>query len=490
MYFEPAGAARLLVQAQLAKIASRLATQTNPSGVPYRLLIQFERAQLLASSGRREDAQDQARRLVSEMSSGRWTLDKTTFTFYDSAARRIAGLPPPPAARVAVAEQVGRLWSEWQTFQKSRPQSPTTRIWNTDPPLVALLNTNPDRLVALIVDGNSLPSLGLDLSAVGQNVGASVIDERGQLILGEQSSSTGVIVMRALTGAGLPWQLRLIEDAEQAGTMVRARRNYAITAFSVFVLLVAGACYAIARGVLREAKVGQLQGDFVSAVSHEFRSPLTALRQLTELLAQGRIQDESRRRVYFEVLSKETSRLHRLVEDLLDFGRMNAGRRRYQFETIDLSRLVEDAISEYHREADASGHRIEFAAHSEKLIVDADHEALNRVIRNLLENAVKYSPNAAVVWVETACEGRTALLRVRDEGIGVPPEEQSRIFEKFVRGEAAKRACIQGTGIGLSMVKEIVDAHHGRVTLHSDVGRGSTFIVELPLSPTHEKRGA
>jgi len=490
VYFEPAGAARLLVQAQLAQIASRLAPQTNPSGVPYRLLIQFERAQLLASSGRREDAQDQARRLVSEMSSGRWTLDKTTFTFYDSAARRIAGLPPPPSARVAVAEQVGRLWSEWQTFQKSRPQSPTTRIWNTDPPLVALLNTNPDRLVALIVDGNSLPSLGLDLSAVGQNVGASVIDERGQLILGEQSSSTGVTVMRALTGAGLPWQLRLIEDAEQAGTMVRARRNYAITAFSVFVLLVAGACYAIARGVLREAKVGQLQGDFVSAVSHEFRSPLTALRQLTELLAQGRIQDESRRRVYFEVLSKETSRLHRLVEDLLDFGRMNAGRRRYQFETIDLSRLVEEAISEYHREADASGHRIEFAAHSEKLIVDADHEALNRVIRNLLENAVKYSPNAAVVWVETACEGRTALLRVRDEGIGVPPEEQSRIFEKFVRGEAAKRACIQGTGIGLSMVKEIVDAHHGRVTLHSDVGRGSSFIVELPLSPTHETRGA
>jgi signal transduction histidine kinase len=490
VYFEPPGPARLSRLARLVTIAGPLAAQTNPSGVPYRLLIQFERAQLLASSGRRADAQDQARRLVSEMSSERWTLDKATFVFYDSAARKIAGLPPPPAARVAVAEQVVRLWSEWQTFQNSGPRSSTTRTWNADPPLVALVNTNPDRLVALIADGDSLLSLGLDLSAAGENVVASVIDEKGQLILGEQSSSTGVSVVRALTGAGLPWQLRLIDDAEQAGTMMRARRNYAITAFSVFVLLVAGACYAIARGVLREAEAGQLQGDFVSAVSHEFRSPLTALRQLTELLAQGRIQDESRRRMYFEVLSKETSRLHRLVEDLLDFGRMNAGRRRYQFARTDLSRLVEDAISEYHREADASGHRIEFAAHGETLIVDADREALNRVIRNLLENAVKYSPNAAIVWVETACEGRTARLRVRDEGIGVPPEEQSRIFEKFVRGEAAKRACIEGTGIGLSMVKEIVDAHHGRVTLDSVVGRGSTFIVELPLSPADEKRGA
>jgi signal transduction histidine kinase/ligand-binding sensor domain-containing protein len=250
------------------------------------------------------------------------------------------------------------------------------------------------------------------------------------------------------------------------------------------------AAYRIRLRVLREAVTRQLQGDFVSAVSHEFRSPLTAMRQLTELLAQGRIQDESRRRMYYDVLLKETSRLHQLVEDLLDFGRMDAGRRHYQFEPVDVSRLVEDAVHEYHREADANRHRIEFAANSHPLIVDADREALKRVVRNLLENAVKYSPGAVVVWVETACEGRTALLRVRDEGIGVPPEEQSRIFQKFVRGEAAKRACIQGTGIGLSMVKEIVGAHHGQVTLQSEVGRGSTFIVQLPLSAARDGRDA
>jgi signal transduction histidine kinase len=495
VYFSPPEATRGLMQARLAVLASRVATLTNASGVPYRLLIQFERAQLLASAGRREDAQEHARRLVSEMSSGRWTLDKATFTVYDSAARKIAGLPPPPAARVAVSEQVVRLWNEWrasqhhsselQKLQNSQPRS-IVRIWNADPPLVALVNKNPDRLVALIVDGDSFPSLGLDLSAAGENVGASVVDDQGRLILGEPSSSTGVDVVRALTSAGLPWRLRLIDNSGEAGTIVRARRNYAMTAFLVFVLLVAGACYAIARGVLREAEAGQLQGDFVSAVSHEFRSPLTAMRQLTELLAQGRIQDESRRRVYFEVLEKETSRLHRLVEDLLDFGRMNAGRRHYRVQPIDLSRLVDDAINEYRREADANGHRIDFVAHNGGLVVDADNEALKRAVRNLLENAVKYSPDATIVWVETAAgDDGTALLRVRDEGIGVPHDEQSRIFEKFVRGEAAKHACIQGTGIGLSMVKEIVGAHDGQVTLQSEVGRGSTFTVQLPLSRAH-----
>ena len=494
VYFSPAGDARLLEQARLTVLAnrsaSRLATQTNPSGVPYRLLIQFERAQLLASAGRREDAQEHARRLVSEMSSGRWTLDKATFTLYDSAARKIAGLAPPPAARVAVAEQVNRLWNDWKGLQKSGSRSAPTRIWNADPPVVALVNTNTERLVALIADSDSLASLGLDLSAAGESVRASIVDEQGRWILGQKPSSTRPDVVRALSVAGLPWQLKLSANPEQAGTILRARRNYAITAFSMFVLLVAGACYAIARGVLREAETGQLQGDFVSAVSHEFRSPLTALRQLTELLAQGRVQDESRRRQYFDVLVKETSRLHRLVEDLLDFGRMDAGRRRYQLEPIDVSRLVEDAIDEYRNEADGNGHQIEFVAHSGPLIVDADREALKRVARNLLENAVKYSPGAAMVWVETACDGSTAVLRVRDEGIGVPLEEQARIFEKFVRGDAAKRACIPGTGIGLSMVKEIVGAHHGQVTLQSEVGRGSTFNVQLPLSAAQDRRNA
>jgi signal transduction histidine kinase len=94
---------------------------------------------------------------------------------------------------------------------------------------------------------------------------------------------------------------------------------------------------------------------------------------------------------------------------------------------------------------------------------------------------VKYSPNAQTIWVETGCERQTAVLRVRDAGIGIPPEERSRIFEKFVRGEAAKQACIPGTGIGLAMVQEIVRVHHGELDLDSEVGRGSTFVVRLPL---------
>jgi signal transduction histidine kinase len=253
-------------------------------------------------------------------------------------------------------------------------------------------------------------------------------------------------------------------------------------ALGAVVLLVCVACYAIARGVLREAAAGRLQSDFVSAVSHEFRTPLTTLRQLTELLAHGRVQDERRRQQYFDVLQKETSRLHQLVEDLLDFGRMDAGRRHYQLEPVDLSALVRDGVQEYCREATANGHRVELLAEPSALMVNADREAMRRVVRNLLENAVKYSPDSPVVWVETAGTSDSAVLRVRDDGIGIPVDEHARIFEKFVRGEGAKRACIEGTGIGLAMVKEIVEVHRGNVQVSSEPGRGSTFEIRLPLS--------
>jgi signal transduction histidine kinase len=248
------------------------------------------------------------------------------------------------------------------------------------------------------------------------------------------------------------------------------------------ILLVVLACYAMARGVLREAAAGQLQSDFVSAVSHEFRSPLTTLRQLTELLAEGRIVDEERRRQYFSVLQKETSRLHKLVENLLDFGRMDAGRGQYRLEVLDLAAVVRNVAQQYEGEAGANGHTIEVASRQGPLPVDADREALQRVVRNLLENAVKYSPKADTVWVETDRDGHNAVLRVRDQGIGIPAEEKKRIFEKFVRGDAAKQAAIPGTGIGLAMVQEIVRVHHGAIDLSSEVGAGSTFMVRMPLS--------
>ena len=454
---------------------------------PYALVSRFARSQLLASA-QPAAAEREAVALAADLQSGRFAVGKATYAWYDAGTRKLARTAAPPAvqARLALADLVDTLWSEWQLFQQSGSRLMTKRLHaSADMPMVAVMNANPDRLAAVVYAGASIRDFGLQPAAggAGNAFRIRLLDERGASILGDAVPAPDLTTTRSLSAAGLPWTLSLEAAAGDSAEQVLATRRLAFAgALSGVVLLVCAACYAIARGVLREAAAGRLQSDFVSAVSHEFRTPLTTLRQLTELLAHGRVQDERRRQQYFDVLQKETSRLHQLVENLLDFGRMDAGRRQYQLERLDFSALVRDGVAEYCRESHVNGHRVELSAEASSLIVEADPEAMRRVVRNLLENAVKYSPDAPVVWVETARAADAAVLRVRDEGIGIPGEEHARIFDKFVRGEGAKRACIEGTGIGLAMVKEIVEVHRGDIELSSEVGRGSTFQVRIPLS--------
>jgi signal transduction histidine kinase/predicted negative regulator of RcsB-dependent stress response len=466
---------------------ARLSDETtmSPLEAPYGLLSGVARCDILASTGQGEAASREAAALVAGLESGRWTVTRESYRYYDQRLRKLLGTsqPPAPEAKLAIAEAVEQAWDEWLRFQASGSSSMTMPLRGSGPvATLAIVNANPERMISLIYAGDALRHLGFEALSNEEagGVEASLSDEQRRPILGA-AASTAPRATRTLSALDLPWELH-VTDSRGGATSRWDGRNYLIAALVMVGLLVTLACYAMARGVLREAAAGRLQSDFVSAVSHEFRSPLTTLRQLTELLADGRIHEEGRRLRYFNVLQQESARLHQLVEDLLDFGRMDAGRRQYRIEPLDLSELVRDGIEEYQTMAGANGHRIEVSSDSSRLVVDADREAIGRVIRNLLENAVKYSPAATTVWVETGHDARSAVLRVRDEGIGIPPEEKARIFEKFVRGEAAKHACIPGTGIGLAMVKEILRAHHGDVDLASEVGRGSTFIVRLPLS--------
>jgi len=230
------------------------------------------------------------------------------------------------------------------------------------------------------------------------------------------------------------------------------------------------------------AKRAELQADFVAAVSHEFRSPLTTLRSITELLAQDRIPDEVRRHESYSYLDRETIRLQRLVEDLLDFGHMESGRKQYSMGTCDAFQLVRAAVADVEEQATANGFHVEVNLAPVDAAIEADEEAFRRAVRNLLENAMKYSPECRTVWVDGAVENRQVSISLRDRGFGIDAAEQLVIFQKFVRGSAAKKAGIKGTGLGLAMVKQIVEAFGGAVRLKSEVGAGSTFTLVLPLA--------
>jgi signal transduction histidine kinase len=226
--------------------------------------------------------------------------------------------------------------------------------------------------------------------------------------------------------------------------------------------------------------VARLQSEFVSSVSHEFRTPLTTLCQLSEMLMRGRLAGEQECRESYALLHQESDRLRRLVEGLLNFGRLEAGKMQLRFETVDAAALVRQWAAEFAGGQQARGHRLEVAADAETVAVRADHEALRCALWNLFDNAVKYSPDCDTVWVEAGRNGRNVVITVRDRGAGIARSEQKRIFRKFVRGSAARGSEVGGTGIGLATARQIVRAHGGEITVDSEPGRGSAFRILLP----------
>jgi signal transduction histidine kinase len=246
-------------------------------------------------------------------------------------------------------------------------------------------------------------------------------------------------------------------------------------------LLMAGG-YVVARGVGRELEVARLQSDFVAAVSHEFRTPVASVRQLSEVLEDGRVQDEARRAQYYGLLRRESERLQRLVEGLLDFDRMESSAKEYRFEILEPGALVSAIANEFRAGAGNGYHRVVVGVRDELPPIRVDREALGRAIWNLIDNAAKYSPAETAITVTVRVEHGRILIAVSDEGPGIAAEEQQRIFTKFVRGTSARATGARGTGLGLAMVAHIVAAHRGDVTVESQPGAGATFVISLPVA--------
>jgi two-component system phosphate regulon sensor histidine kinase PhoR len=181
----------------------------------------------------------------------------------------------------------------------------------------------------------------------------------------------------------------------------------------------------------------------------------------------------------------ETTRLQRLVEGLLNFGRMEAGVRQYRFQTLDAGTLAAQVASEFEVQIAGSGRQIVLEGEAKELCpcrIEADPEALSVALRNLVDNALKYSPGCRNVWVQWGVDREHVVIRVRDQGLGITDAEKRNIFRKFVRGSAAEAANVRGSGVGLAMVRHIVAAHGGEINVASIPGSGSVFTMLLPVS--------
>jgi len=246
--------------------------------------------------------------------------------------------------------------------------------------------------------------------------------------------------------------------------------------------------WALAEANERLKELDRLKSDFVSTVSHEFKSPLTAIRQFAELLRDGLVPSQVRRQQYYDAIVEESDRLTHLVDTILDVARIEAGRKHYAFAETDVRPLFVEVIEQYRRQAAQRGFRIEVELADDLPLLQADGEALMQAVSNLLDNAVKYSGEAKGIAVTAWTENRSVCMSVRDHGIGISKEELPRIFDRFYRGGSALTRQVQGTGLGLAVVKHIVEAHRGEVLVESEPGQGSLFTVKIPIPHTPMKR--
>jgi signal transduction histidine kinase len=458
--------------------------QTRVDGAPAGLTAAQGRALILEAAGRREELQHTGVALCADLTDGRWLITRAEFEFSYQQARGWASCRPVAPDRLALADAAESLWQQWRT-KEHQPQAARDRqtFRSGDLSVLMLTRSSPERMAALLLGPKFLESTWRNAlgSAAGQNTEFALTDADGRTVLGRPGVPLSRQSVRPASATQLPWTVHAIGQQTESRAL-SARTRLLLSGIVVMAVIVLSGGYVINRALLREVRAAKVQSDFVAVVSHEFRTPLTTLRQLSEMLVCGRVSSGQRRQQFYETLLQESERLHKLVESLLNFGRMEAGELHYRFELVDPDTFLRNVVSDFQREVSGLGYRVELHDNGALPPIRADRESLARVFWNLLDNAVKYSPDHKTVWVDLGNAGKRLMVRVRDRGLGIPAAEQQDIFRKFMRGAASKNASIRGTGIGLAMARQIVEAHGGDISVESQPGEGSVFTVLLPMA--------
>jgi signal transduction histidine kinase len=420
-----------------------------------------------------------ARELNDALRASRWPISAATFEFLTEQVRQRLIIPPAVDPQLVLAEAASWLWDQRasgagfaQSGRESRvfPSGPAVIVWRSSPHAMIAWIAGADALRA-----EWLPALNPLIER--RRAGVAITTGDGQPIVGAISAHDRP-ALRFAANTGLPWTIQVTNRADDSA--LDDRQRLWIIGMTILILLIVAGAWLIERTIARELAVADLQSDFVAAVSHEFRTPLTTLCQLSELLMRGRVSGEADRAQYYELLHGESQRLRRLVETLLNFGRLDAGRMEFRFNTIELGALTRHVAEEFGASPSARRHRVQLTTDDDPISLRADREVMRTVIWNLLDNAAKYSPDCDTIWMTVSRQDSTVVLTVRDRGVGIPRAEQRQVFDKFVRGAGARASDVGGSGVGLAMAQRMVEAHGGSITVESQPGVGSTFTVALP----------
>jgi signal transduction histidine kinase len=476
----------------LQKIDGGSEQAISPSGVPVAMLACSFAAQL-------PDDQCAAleglfRETLANLRSGRWWLDGRQRDFYDRELVALLGdftgkgLPVEKDTRMEELAAIEK--SVWRSPPRRRDAS--TREYDSSEEGGFLLLWSPAGDDPEAWNGRAIraESIGKWLEPLlsplleGLQFRAVVRDSEQHLLWGSAESVASAVRWERLRSVP-EWELGFVAAPEASGADPKRILWYGFILLPVVMLIVGIA--AATRVVRKELELGRMQSDFIAAVSHEFKSPLAGIRLLVERIAGRRHSSAASIDEYCGAISNETERLERLVNRLLEWQQIDAGRRHYRLESGSLAEAAGNAVEMLRPQAEAKGVSVEVKAEGGIPEILLDRAAMTDAMENLVDNAIKYSRAGGRVSVELHSDDTQVTAEVRDEGLGIDPADLPRIFEKFYRGSRGNREDVRGTGLGLSLVKAALDAHGGKVHVESKPAQGSRFILTLPVRRKEEE---
>ena len=260
----------------------------------------------------------------------------------------------------------------------------------------------------------------------------------------------------------------------------KEKQLYLILFAGIIIVMLIGIVVTV-RAVNRESEISRLKSEFVSSVSHELKTPLALIRMFGETLDTGIVTDEKKRREFYSIIRKESERLTHLIDNVLDFSKMDTGAKKYFFEEADLVKVIRNSLEAYKFHVHDNGFEIESLLPYEPIMLKIDRDAISQALLNLLSNAVKYSEEKKYIRIKVEKQTDFTLISVTDMETGIPKDHQKKIFDKFYQAPATSGKERHGSGLGLTLVKHITEAHGGTVEVESEVGKGSTFTVRIPV---------
>ncbi|HSO35650.1 MAG TPA: HAMP domain-containing sensor histidine kinase [Labilithrix sp.] len=313
----------------------------------------------------------------------------------------------------------------------------------------------------------------------------NVVDEEGRIIYGPPLRSGEFTVGVRFPTTLYNWRVQVSPLAsEELAARVQNRRLLEITMVSLSCIVIVVGAIAIVLVAEKERRISALKSEFVANVSHELKTPLALVRMFAEMLQSGRVSTDAKKQEYLDIIVRESERLSALIENVLDFARLERGRGSYEFAEGDVGDAVTRAANVYRYRAEREGVKLVLDVAPALPRARIDERAIQLAVINLVDNALKYAP-AGEITIRASSHDGGVRIDVADQGPGVAPEDRQRIFERFVRltreekNEKA-RSPVRGSGIGLALVKHIAESHGGRAWVESEIGRGSTFSLTIP----------